>query len=139
MDGELSRFEHVLLGAHLAVCRDCRRFAEDVRWQTESLRAAPLERLSRPVTLPVRRSWRRPALGVSTAAAVAASIAALAVGFRPVAAGPARPDAPRVDRCPVGAARATRSELGREISFASRTQNGALRGDPARLVAGAAA
>jgi hypothetical protein len=131
MDGELSRFEHVLLGAHLAVCGDCRRFTEDVRWQTESLRAAPLERLSRPVTLPVRRSWRRPALGVSTVAAVAASIAALAVGFHaPSPQGPPGPT-PLARPVPVGAARAAQSELGREISFASRTQNGALRGDPA--------
>src|SRR5437660_171036 len=79
LDDELSRFEHVLLGAHLAVCRDCRRFAADVEWQTECVRAAALAPLPGPVTIPAARSWRRPALGAS-AAAVAASIAALAVG-----------------------------------------------------------
>src|SRR6516165_4772078 len=81
MDDELSTFEHVLLGAHMAVCGDCRRFADDVRWQTEALRGATQERLSHSVTLPARHSWRRPALGVSTAA-VAASILALAIGLR---------------------------------------------------------
>jgi hypothetical protein len=81
LDDELSKFEHLLLGAHLAVCRDCRRFAADVDWQTQSLRAVALEPLTRPITIPSTRSWRRPALGVSTAA-VAASIAALAIGLR---------------------------------------------------------
>jgi hypothetical protein len=97
MDDELSTFEHVLLGAHMAVCGDCRRFADNVRWQTEALRGTTQERLSHSVTLPARRSWRRPALGVSTAA-VAASILALAIGLR----GPSTTHAPapplRVDR-----------------------------------------
>ena len=81
LDDELSRFEHVLLGAHLALCRDCRRFADDVAWQTQALRGAPLEPLSFPVTIPSRRPRRWPALGISTGA-VAASIFALAVGLR---------------------------------------------------------
>jgi hypothetical protein len=90
MDDELSKFEHILLSAHLAVCSDCRRFADDVSWQTQGLRAAPLEPISRSVTIPARRAaWRRPALGVSTAA-VAASIAALAIGLR----GPSATQAP---------------------------------------------
>jgi hypothetical protein len=86
LDDELSKFEHLLLGAHLAVCRDCRRFEDDVEWQTRSLRAVALEPVTRPITIPAARSWRRPALGVSTAA-VAASIAALAIGFH----GPSTP------------------------------------------------
>src|SRR5438128_8198714 len=81
LDDELSKFEHLLLGAHLTVCRDCRRFAGDVEWQTQSLRAAAFQPLTRPITIPATRSWRRPALGVSTAA-VAAAIAALAIGLR---------------------------------------------------------
>lgn len=91
LDDELSRFEHVLLGAHLALCRDCRRFADDVAWQTQALRGAPLEKLSHPVTIPSRRPWRWPALGISTGA-VAASIFALAVGLR--GASPQPPSSP---------------------------------------------
>jgi Putative zinc-finger len=86
LDDELSRFEHVLLGAHLALCRDCRRFADDVAWQTQAVRGAALEPLSFPVTIPSRRPWRWPALGLSTGA-VAASIFALAVGLRGAPAG----------------------------------------------------
>ena len=81
LDDELSKFEHVLLGAHMAMCRDCRRFAEDVEWQTKAIRSAGLQPLSYPVTLPSRHSWRWPALGISTAA-IAASLAALAIGLR---------------------------------------------------------
>jgi hypothetical protein len=131
MDDELSRFEHVLLGAHLAVCRDCRRFAEDVRWQTETLRAAPLEHLSRRLTLPAARSWRRPALGVSTVAAVAASIVALAVGLRAPSTQTDSGSAPHARAVPAGVIRATQTELAHDPSIMARTeQNGSLRGDP---------
>ena len=91
LDDELSRFEHVLLGAHLALCRDCRRFSEDVAWQTQVVRGAPLEQLSFPVSIPSPRAWRWPALGISTGA-VAASIFALAIGLR--GAAPQRPSTP---------------------------------------------
>jgi hypothetical protein len=86
MDGELSKFEHVLLGAHMAMCRNCRGFAEDVEWQTNAIRSAGLIPLTQPVTIPARRGWRWPAVGVSTAA-IAASLAALAIGLR----GPSTP------------------------------------------------
>ena len=131
MDDELSRFEHVLLGAHLAVCRDCRRFADDVRWQTETLRAAPLVPLSRRLTLPGRRSWRRPALGVSTVAAVAASVAALAVGLRAPSTQTDTGNTPRARAVPAGVVRATQTELARDPAFMARIEeNGSLRGDP---------
>ena len=86
LDGELSKFEHILLGAHMAMCRDCRRFADDVEWQTQAIRSAALEPLDHPIAIPPRRGWRWPAVGVSTAA-VAASLAALAIGLR----GPSQP------------------------------------------------
>jgi Putative zinc-finger len=89
LDGELSKFEHVLLGAHMAMCRDCRRFADDVEWQTQAIRSAGLEPLGYPIAIPSRRGWRWPAVGVSTAA-VAASLAALAIGLR----GPTQPQHP---------------------------------------------
>jgi hypothetical protein len=102
LDGELSRFEHVLLGAHLTACRDCRHFAADVTWQTESLRAAALEPLARPITIPATRGWRWPALGISTAA-VAASIVALAIGFH----GPSTPRPADFGPTPVKTAQTT--------------------------------
>ena len=94
LDDELSRFEHVLLGAHMAMCRDCRRFADDVDWQTQAIRSAGFERLTSPVTVPTRHGWRWPALGVSTAA-VAASLAALAIGLRGPSTPQPSPPAPR--------------------------------------------
>lgn len=129
LDGELSRFEHVLLGAHLAVCRDCRHFANDVEWQTRSIREAALEPLARPITIPSTRSWRRPALGVSTAA-VAASIAALAIGLR----GPstARPQAPAPRAVPAASIQAVGDTSGvRRGGLSTAEQSvGTLRGDP---------
>jgi hypothetical protein len=130
LDGELSKFEHVLLGAHLAVCRDCRRFASDVEWQTKGIRGAPLERLTRPITIPSTRSWRRPALGVSTAA-VAASIAALAIGLR----GPstARPQAPAPRALPAASIQGTAGDTSgvRRGGLSTAEQAvGTLRGDP---------
>ena len=89
LDDELSKFEHVLLGAHMAMCRDCRQFAQHVEWQTKAIRSAGLEPLTQPVTIPSQRGWRWPALGISTAA-VAASVAALAIGLR----GPSPTQAP---------------------------------------------
>src|SRR5215831_9945065 len=91
LDDELSKFEHVLLGAHLALCRDCRRFADDLEWQTQAIRSASLQRMSYPVTIPAQRPWRWPALGLSTGA-VAASIFALAIGLR--GASPQEPSSP---------------------------------------------
>jgi hypothetical protein len=98
LDDELSRFEHVLLGAHMATCRDCRRFAEDVAWQTQVVRSAGLEPVA-PIKIPSRHSWRWPALGVSTAA-IAASLAALAIGLRGPSQQPQHspPTTPRVAR-----------------------------------------
>jgi hypothetical protein len=130
MDDELSRFEHVLLGAHLAVCADCRRFADDVRWQTETLRAAPLEPLSRRLTLPARRSWRRPAIGISTVAAVAASVAALTVGLRAPSTQTQSGTPPHARAVPAGVIRAMQTELARDPAYMARTQDGSLRGDP---------
>jgi len=128
LDDELSRFEHVLLGAHLALCRDCRRFAEDVSWQTHALRAAPMEPLSAKVTIPSPRTWRWPALGISTGA-VAAAIFALAIGLR--GASPAHTQTPLSTSRP--AERADQL-LNRQMAVDRivRLQVGgsALRGDP---------
>jgi len=129
LDDELSRFEHVLLGAHLALCSDCRRFAEDVAWQTRVVRGAPLEELIAPVSIPSPRAWRWPALGLSTGA-VAASIFALAVGLR--GSSPQHPSTPLSTVRP--AERADRT-VGQQPTTADRTvrvrsENLELRGYP---------
>jgi len=128
LDDELSRFEHVLLGAHLALCSDCRKFADDVAWQAESLRAAPLERMSSPVTIPSKRAWRWPAVGVSTGA-VAASIFALAIGLR--GTGPQQPSSPLSTPRPAERADRLGSLQSADVRLVRLALGGAaLRGDP---------
>ena len=70
-----------MLRSHLRLCSDCRRFDEDVTWQTGELRSAPLESVVRPVSVP-RRGWSRRAIEIDTAttAALAAAIA-LVIGI----------------------------------------------------------
>ena len=68
LDGELSRFEHVLLSAHLADCPSCREFATAIGGFTAMLRTAPPESLERPIE--IGRLRRR--LGLRLAPAVAA-------------------------------------------------------------------
>jgi len=68
LDGELSRFEHVLLSAHLADCPSCREFTAAIGGFTEMLRTAPPEPLER--TIEIGRLRRR--LGLRLAPAVAA-------------------------------------------------------------------
>lgn len=68
LDGELSRFERVLLDAHLGECPSCREFAIASGGITEMLRSAPLESLER--TIEIGRLRRR--LGLRLAPAVAA-------------------------------------------------------------------
>ena len=128
LDDELSRFEHVLLGAHLALCRDCRGFAEDVSWQTQALRSAPMEPLSAKVTIPSPRTWRWPALGISTGA-IAASIFALAIGLR--GAAPQRPSTPLSTLRPAERADRTVSQQATNDRLVRvGSESIALRGDP---------
>ncbi len=91
LDSEISQLESVLLRSHLRSCDDCRLFADDVVWQTEGLRSAPLEPLGGAIAIP-RRSWSRRAIEVGTAAtAVAAAAAALVVGIGGSHSRPAAP------------------------------------------------
>jgi len=78
LDGELSEFEQALLTAHLARCAACRSFADELDGFTSRLRAAPLEALEQPITLPTRRRGiiSRP---VEIAAAAALMLTALGI------------------------------------------------------------
>lgn len=72
LDGELSTFERVLLRAHLAHCPPCREFRTDTNSLTHALRAAPLERLERPIEIGrVRRGLRLRLAPAAAAMAVA--------------------------------------------------------------------
>src|SRR3954468_10614087 len=75
-DGELSDFECALLDAHLGRCASCSAFAVDVGSITEALRLEPLELLSRPVDIAVRRrrSYRLPTTAAASAAAVVVTL-----------------------------------------------------------------
>ena len=77
VDGELSRFELVLLRAHLDACPSCREFHTAVGGITRTLRAAPLERLERAIE--VTRLRRRLRVRVAPAAA-AMALAAVVLG-----------------------------------------------------------
>lgn len=84
LDGELSRFETVLVERHLGRCAGCAAFADDVRDSTELLRSAPLEPAP-PLWLPRRAPARRLATrvaAVSAAAAAAALVAASSLALQ---------------------------------------------------------
>ncbi len=55
-DGELSELERKLLDAHVVRCGACSRFAVHVAAIAGELRAAALQPLPRPISIPV---WRR--------------------------------------------------------------------------------
>ena len=77
IDGELSRFELVLLRAHLDACPSCREFHNAVGGITRTLRATPLERLERAIE--VTRLRRRLRVRLAPAAA-AMALAAVVLG-----------------------------------------------------------
>jgi predicted anti-sigma-YlaC factor YlaD len=78
-DGELSELERKLLGSHLDRCDACADFAVRVAAVAAELRAASLQPLPRPISLPV---WRRRHVyaRVRTVGA-AAAVALMALGL----------------------------------------------------------
>lgn len=77
-DGELSELERKLLGSHLDRCDACANFAVHVAAVAAELRAASLEPLERPISVP---SWRRrPAYARLSAVGAAAAVALMALG-----------------------------------------------------------
>lgn len=78
-DGELSELERRLLAAHLAHCSACAEFSVEVAAVAAELRAAALQPLPRPVSVPVWR--RRPAYVRVRAVGSAAAVALMALGI----------------------------------------------------------
>jgi anti-sigma factor RsiW len=79
LDGELSELGLVRLHSHLEACDSCRAFEASAHLSTTALRAAPLEPLSKPLTLPSRRRIAGP-LRVPAAAAAAAAVLMVVFG-----------------------------------------------------------
>jgi len=77
-DGELSELERKLLGSHLDRCDSCADFAVRVAAVAAVLRAASLQLLPRPVSVPVWR--RRPVYARVSAIGAAAAVAVMALG-----------------------------------------------------------
>ena len=82
LDDGLSRFERVLVDAHVARCEACQVFETRITEVTEAVRSAPYERLAVPVQLPSRRriAWRTVARATSVGAAAAVAVLAF-LGF----------------------------------------------------------
>jgi predicted anti-sigma-YlaC factor YlaD len=79
MDDELSELESALLEAHLKRCPACASFAVEVEAVALELRAASLERLEQPISLPSRRT-ASPLRAVQLGAAAALVAAAAGLG-----------------------------------------------------------
>lgn len=79
VDGELSRFEIVLLKAHLDSCASCREFRAAIAGISTTLRATPLERLENAIEVK-RLRWRVRARFAPAAAAMAVAAVVLGSG-----------------------------------------------------------
>ena len=78
-DGELSELEQKLLDAHVGRCAACSCFAVQVAAVAAELRAAALQPLPRPVSIP---SWRRrPTYTRIRTVGAAAAVALMALGI----------------------------------------------------------
>jgi hypothetical protein len=77
-DGELSELERKLLDSHLQRCAACGHFAVRVAAVAAELRAAALQPLPRPVSVPIWR--RRPVYVRVRAVGAAAAVALMALG-----------------------------------------------------------
>jgi predicted anti-sigma-YlaC factor YlaD len=74
VDGELSRFELVLLRAHLDACPSCREFQAAIGGITRTLRETPPEHLERTIEVTRLRRRLRPRVAPAAAAMAVAAV-----------------------------------------------------------------
>ena len=132
VDGELSRFEIVLLRAHLDACPSCREFHMAVGGITKTLRATPLERLERAIEVK-RLRWRVRSRFAPAAAAMAVAAVVLGSGVvsSDLRSGSVRSTAPGVD----GVARLSSAETMNLSKLQALTQPSAAPGGVRTLTA----
>src|SRR4051812_41086594 len=75
LDGELSELERVLLDSHTRRCAACAAYVEEITAITDTIRATSLERLPRPVAIPLRRRISLASRALPAGAAAAAVLA----------------------------------------------------------------
>ena len=121
-DGELSELERKLLGAHLARCGACASFSVEVAAVAAELRAAALEPLPQPVSIPTWR--RRTAYARVRAVGAAAAVAVMALGI--------------ASRAPLGTEERDTFQLPRVVDFSGGDQAEAQKLREIRLAALAA-
>jgi predicted anti-sigma-YlaC factor YlaD len=80
LDGELSELEQALFASHLDRCTGCSAYAAGVAAATMEMRGAKVERLTRPIALPLHRRIAFAARAFQAGTGVAAVLAA-AVGL----------------------------------------------------------
>jgi predicted anti-sigma-YlaC factor YlaD len=80
LDGELSELGSARLSAHLRACAACAAYALEAAAISTRLRAAPLERPTRPIELPSSRRTLGVRVAATAAVAAAAALASVALG-----------------------------------------------------------
>jgi hypothetical protein len=125
VDGELSRFEIVLLRAHLDACPSCREFHTAIGGITRTLRATPLERLERAIEVKRLRRRLRPRLAPAAAAmAVAAVVLGSGLASNELRSRSVQDAASSVDGVAAGAASVDTMNLSMNQALATRSPSG---------------
>ena len=125
VDGELSRFELVLLRAHLDACPSCREFHTAVGGITRTLRATPLERLERAIEVTrLRRRLRVRLAPAAAAMALAAVVLGSGLVSSEVRSGSAQDAASSVDGVAGGPASVDTMNLSMNEALTKRSPSG---------------
>jgi predicted anti-sigma-YlaC factor YlaD len=102
LDGQLSEFEELLLGAHLERCPDCKSYSATVTGLTRALRATPLAQPSVTFEAPRRTRARSVGLRAVSAAAAVAVVGLSGIVSLQLSASKARPGAAAAERKVIG-------------------------------------
>lgn len=76
LDGELGQLDQARLEAHLALCAECREFAESIAAAAAQLRETPLAAAPAGLFTPRRRQAVQPRFAAAAAAALVVAVAA---------------------------------------------------------------